>query len=95
LPTTGAVSTQTDNNDMNAKSKFNLPKTPSCVVVWYRNGNKNETLIPTPASNTDLVHTMLMSHRVGFSEIRAVKAVETDLVVSLQRNMMTARRDSF
>ena len=48
-----------------------------CVVVWYRDGKKNETLIETPRSNNDLRNTMLMSHRVGFSEIRCVKSVDT------------------
>ena len=58
------------------KPNFILPKTKMCVVVSYRNDQKNETLIETPKSNNDLRNTMLMKHRVGFSEIRAVKSVE-------------------
>jgi len=55
-----------------------LPKTKMCVVVSYRDGKPlPETLIPTPKSNNDLRNTMLMEHRVGFSEIRAVKAVNS------------------
>lgn len=46
------------------------------IVVWYRDGKKNETLIETPLSNNDLRNTMLMSRHVGFSEIRCVKSVE-------------------
>ncbi len=56
------------------KTNFTLPQTKLCVVVWYRNNTANETLIPTPANNRILVDTML-SHRVGCSEIRAVKPV--------------------
>jgi hypothetical protein len=59
------------------KPNFILPQTKLCTVVWYRNGVKNETLIETPRSNNDLRNTMLMSHRVGFSEIRCVKSVDT------------------
>ncbi len=47
-----------------------------CVVVWYRDNKKNETLITTPRTNSDLRNEMLMQHRVGFSEIRAVKSVD-------------------
>jgi len=47
-----------------------------CVVISYRDGNKTETLIPTPCNNADLRNTMLMKHRVGFSEIRGIKSVE-------------------
>ena len=58
------------------KTNFILPQTPMCAVVWYRNDVKNETLIETPRSNNDLRNTMLMAHRVGFSEIRCIKSVE-------------------
>ncbi len=56
-------------------TNFQLPKTASCIVVWYRNGVKNETLITTPETNSGLVNTMFMTYRVGPSEIRAVKGV--------------------
>ncbi len=59
------------------KPIFILPQTKLSTVVSYRNGVKSETLIQTPRSNADLFHTMLISHRIGFSEIRAVKAVKT------------------
>ena len=57
------------------KLYFRLPKTKLCVVVWYRNNQKNEVLIPTPGNNTRLAEIMLQ-HKVGASEIRAVKPVE-------------------
>ena len=56
--------------------QFKLPKTKMTVVIWYRNGQKNETLIPTPVSCSELANTMFMKFRVGPSEIRALKAVE-------------------
>ena len=73
------------------KPNFILPETKMCVVVWYRNGVKNETLIPTPASNDSLFNTML-THHVGYSDIRAVKAVDTnDLVNSIGRHSVRRR----
>ena len=57
-----------------------------CIVVWYRDNQRNETLIATPATNAMLYNNMLMKHRVGASEIRAVKAVEAnDLAHSMMR----------
>ena len=55
------------------KTNFKLPTTKMCIVVWYRNGEKHEQLINTPANNDCLVDTMLMKYHVGYSEIRAVK----------------------
>lgn len=46
------------------------------VVVWYRNGKRSETLIPTPKTCPSLATTMFMDHKVGPSEIRALKPVE-------------------
>jgi hypothetical protein len=67
------------------KPNFKLPTSTMCIVVWYRNGNKNETLIKTPATNDGLFNVML-THRVGFSEIRSVKSVETgDLTRAMTR----------
>ena len=57
------------------KVQFQLPQTKLCVVVWYRNGVKSETLIDTPA-NTDHLQRVMLGHRVGLSEIRAIKGVE-------------------
>ena len=59
-----------------SKPTFQLPKTKLSVVIWFRNGKMNEQLITTPATSGSLLDTMLMKHRVGFSEIRAVKAVQ-------------------
>lgn len=56
---------------------FRLPESKICTVVWYRNGKRNETLIDTPANNEQLANVMLMEHRVGASEIRTVKGIET------------------
>lgn len=56
-------------------TNFTLPQTKLCTVVWFRNNQRNEVLIPTPANNKMLVNTML-THRVGASEIRAVKSVD-------------------
>jgi hypothetical protein len=58
------------------KPHFILPKTKYCIVVWFRDGKKNETLLETPKSNNDLRNTMLMTHKVGFGELRAVKDVD-------------------
>ncbi len=70
-------------------TNFTLPKTSMCVVVWYRDGKKNETLIPTPRTNSDLRNDMLMKHRVGFSEIRAIKSVDgNDLANSIGRQSL-------
>lgn len=67
------------------KTNFTLPQSASCIVVWYRNGKKNETLIPTPANNDNLRNVML-THKVGYSEIRAVKAVNgSDIAAAMTR----------
>lgn len=70
-------------------TNFRLPNTKTCVVVWYRNGMKNETLIDTPANMEALKNTMIMSHRVGMSEIRCLKAVRP---ADLASSMMGFRR---
>ena len=62
------------------KTNFKLPTTKMCIVVWYRNGEKHEQLINTPANNDRLVEVML-SHTVGYSEIRAVMAVDPDKLI--------------
>jgi len=58
------------------KPTFTLPKTKMCVVVWHRNGHKNEQLIDTPRTSATLIDTMLMKHHVGYSEIRCLKPVD-------------------
>jgi len=62
-------------------TNFKLPQTKMCVVVWYRNGTRTEHLIQTPQSNLGLTNVMFQ-HRVGPSEIRAVKAVEPQALLS-------------
>ena len=57
-------------------TNFKLPPTSMCVVVWYRNGVKGEILIPTPETTVGLKNVMFNQHRVGISEVRAVKSVE-------------------
>ena len=64
------------------KPNFVLPQTKLCTVLWKRNGVMNKELIDTPRSNSELFNTMLMKHRVGFSEIRGVQSVDTDLMLS-------------
>jgi hypothetical protein len=67
-----------------SKPNFVLPKTKTCFVVWYRDGKKNETLIDTPAT-TDKLFNVMLGHKVGFSEIRAVKKVDGhDLAEQIQ-----------
>lgn len=58
------------------KTNFALPTTKFSTVVWYRDGKSHEVLMPTPRSNDALRDLMLLKHHVGFSEIKAVKAVE-------------------
>jgi hypothetical protein len=60
---------------------FKLPKTRMTVVVWYRNGKRNEQLIETPVSCSRLAGVMFEQYRVGPSEIRALKAVEPGLLI--------------
>jgi len=62
------------------KTNFKLPTTKMCIVVWYRNGEKHEQLINTPANNDRLVEVML-SHKVGYSEIRAVLSIDPDKLI--------------
>lgn len=56
---------------MNTKTKFQLPNTKRCIVLWYRNGKPNQTTITTP-NNCEGLQTEMLRHKVGYSEIRAV-----------------------
>ena len=78
------------------KPTFNIPSTSMVIVVWYRDGVRHEQLISTPKSNNDLFNTMLMSHKVGYSEIRAVKAVVADELVNVNpfRHRSSVVRDN-
>lgn len=72
------------------KTNFKLPKTKMCIVVWYRNNVKNETLIETPPNNEILHNIMLMKHHVGYGEIRSVKSVNgKELVNSMTKVIIT------
>lgn len=59
---------------------FKLPSTKLCTVVWSRNGKTQEELIPTPRNTQDLGMVML-AKKVGASEIRAVKPVDTSEII--------------
>jgi len=69
------------------KVKFRIPQTDSVIVRWFRKGvGFTETLIDRPANNEMLRITML-GHKVGYSEIRAVKSVDgTDLQQAITNN---------
>ena len=55
-----------------------------CVIIWDRNGQRNEVLIPSPQSSASLARTMFNNHRVGYSEIRAVKAVNPSELIPVR-----------
>ena len=61
-------------------TNFTLPETKLCVVVWVRNGKRQEVLMDTPASNEKLTLAML-ERKVGRSEIRAIKAVNLHTLI--------------
>ena len=57
------------------KPKFSLPKTARCIVRYAdSDGNIREVSMTTPINNEGLFSIMLSKHRIGFSQIRAVKA---------------------
>ena len=56
-------------------TNIRLPETRTCIVVWYRNDRKNEILMDTPGSLEQLKNTLIMKHKVGISEVRAIKSV--------------------
>jgi hypothetical protein len=55
------------------KTKFRFPNTQFCFVLWYRNNTPHETRIPTPP-NGERLQSEMLKHKVGLSEIRAVKS---------------------
>lgn len=61
--------------------EFKLPETKTCLVIWYRNGKRNETLLNTPSGCKGLQQIMLARHHVGYSEIRAVEAVDPTALI--------------
>ena len=74
------------------KPIFKLPSTKMCVVVWYRDGVKHETLMDTPFNSNDLIDKMLMDHHVGYSEIRTVLSVDPKEWVSKLGQLQLGRR---
>lgn len=56
-------------------TNFRLPETRTCIVVWYRHDRKNEILMDTPANMEALKNKLIMEHKVGMSEVRAIKSV--------------------
>jgi hypothetical protein len=57
------------------KPKFNLPTTKMCVVVYNDNGSQKEVLVNTPVNN-DALFSVMLTHKVGYSQIRAVKSLD-------------------
>jgi hypothetical protein len=65
-----------------SKTTFKFPNTASCVVVFNRNGVNKEVVIPTPANDEALKNTLIMKHKVGFSEVRCIKADPNSVLLS-------------
>lgn len=79
------------------KPNFKLPNTKQCIVRYVDNeGKMQDLLMETPANNAQLFHTMLMGHKIGYGQIRTVKAVTAELIVpgNFQRNFQTVNRDT-
>ena len=57
------------------KVNFTLPNTRLCIVLTIRDNKKTEHLIDTPPNN-DALRQRMLERQVGYSEIRAVKAVD-------------------
>lgn len=80
------------------KPEFKLPTTHQCIVRYVdKNGKMQDELMGTPANNDRLFHTMLMEHKVGYGQIRAVKAFGTSAIQigNFQRNSFkTVHRDA-
>jgi kynureninase len=59
---------------MNNNHFFKLPNTKTAVVVWERNGQRREVTIPTPAGMKQMRDHLVMHHKIGMNEVRAVKS---------------------
>lgn len=71
------------------KPNFKLPNTAQCIVRYVDgNGKLQDLLMATPANNAQLFHTMLMEHKVGYGQIRAVKSMTAQSIIpnNFQRN---------
>lgn len=55
------------------KIKFRIPESAKVIVRWFRNNKFTDTKIPRPANN-EMLRLEMLRRKVGFSEIRAVKA---------------------
>ena len=64
------------------KPNFVLPQTKLCTVLWNDNGTIRKQLLDTPKTNSALFHTMLMKHRVGFSQIRGIQSVNSEIMLN-------------
>lgn len=81
------------------KPNFKLPTTKQCIVRYVdKGGETQDILMDTPANNPQLLHTMLMTHKIGYGQIRAVKGFDgSTLTQAFQRNFQSqsrAHRDS-
>jgi hypothetical protein len=57
------------------KVNFALPNTRLCIVLTIRDNKRTEHLIPTPPNN-DVLRQQMLAKKIGYSEIKAVKAVD-------------------
>ena len=57
------------------KVNFSLPNTRLCIVLTIRDNKRTEHLIPTPPNN-DVLRQRMLEKKIGYSEIKAVKAVD-------------------
>lgn len=76
------------------KPNFKLPNTKQCIVRYVDNAGKmQDVLMDTPANNAQLIHTMLMEHKIGYGQIRTVKAVTAEMIVpgNFQRNFQPVK----
>lgn len=56
------------------KLEFKLPETPTCKVIYERDGTKYSATIPTP-SNADGVVSVMLARQVGVSQIRGIEPI--------------------
>jgi hypothetical protein len=67
------------------KVNFSLPNTRLCIVLTVRDNKPTEHLIDTPRDN-DALRQRMLERKIGYSEIRAVKAVDAgSLVMQMSR----------
>jgi hypothetical protein len=63
------------------KINFALPNTRLCIVITIRDNKRTEHLMPTPPNN-DMLRQRMLEKRIGYGEIRAVKAVDGESLAS-------------